>query len=228
MEQKPLVQALLETGAHYGFTKNRRHPSAKPFIIATKNKSDLIDLEETAKQVEKAKEILTGLAAGGKVIVIVGTKTESVESVKNAADKMNALSVTHRWVGGIITNFSEIRKRTTRLTTLLEEKSQGLLAEKYTKKERLLLDREMEKLERNFGGIVDMKKTPDLMIVVDPNNEDIAVTEATQMQIPIIAIANTDCNLDRIDYPIVMNDTSKAAIDLVLKTLADSYVNGLA
>ena len=227
METKPLVQALLETGAHYGFTKARRHPSAQNFIIATKNKSDLINIEETANQIEKAKEVLRGMAAGGKIVMLVGTKTEAVDAIKNAALKMPALSVSHRWVGGIITNFSEIRKRTNRLTTLRDEKSQGLL-EKYTKKERLLLDREMDKMERNFGGIVDMKKIPDIMIVVDSNKENIAVTEAKKMQIPVIALANTDCDLTTFDYPIVINDTSKASINLVLETLAESYANGRA
>lgn len=227
MDTKPLVQALLETGAHYGFTKARRHPSTQHFIIATKNKSDLINIEETANQIEKAKEVLRGMAAGGKIVMLVGTKTEAVDAIKNAALKMPALSVSHRWVGGIITNFSEIRKRTNRLTTLRDEKSQGLL-EKYTKKERLLLDREMDKMERNFGGIVDMKKIPDIMIVVDSNKENIAVTEARKMQIPVIALSNTDCDLTTVDFPIVINDTSKASINLVLETLAESYANGRA
>ncbi len=227
MEQKPFVQALLEAGAHYGFTKSRRHPSTQNFIIATKNKSDLINLEATADQVEKAKEVLRGLAAGGKVVMVVGTKTEAENAIKNAALKIQALSVSHRWVGGMITNFSEIRKRIQRLTTLRDEKSQGLL-EKYTKKERLLLDREMEKMERNFGGIVDMKKIPDIMIVVDSNKEHIAVTEAKMMQIPVIALANTDCNIDLVDYPIVMNESSRASIDLVMGALTEAYANGRA
>jgi len=227
METKPLVQALLEAGAHYGFTKSRRHPSTKAFIIATKNRTDLINLEETANQIEKAKEVLRGLAAGGKTVMIVGTKTEAENAIMEASVKMQALYVINRFIGGIITNFSEIRKRTSRLTTLRDEKSQGLL-EKYTKKERLLLDREMEKMEKNFGGIVDMKKLPDVMIVVDCDKENIAVTEAKKMQIPVIAIANTDCDITKVDYPIVMNDTSKASISLVLSTLAESFASGRA
>jgi small subunit ribosomal protein S2 len=227
MDTKPFVQALLEAGAHYGFTKTRRHPSTQSFIIATKNKTDLINLEATALQVEKAKEVLRGMAAGGKTVIIVGTKTEAVNAVNLASAKMQALSVVNRFVGGIITNFSEIRKRTQRLTTLRDEKSQGLL-EKYTKKERLLLDREMEKMEKNFGGLVDMKRIPDIMVVVDPAKEIIAVTEARKMQIPVIAIANTDCDLTIVDYPIVMNDASKASIELVLNTLAEAYANGRA
>ncbi len=227
MEQKPFVQALLEAGAHYGFTKSRRHPSTRSFIIGTKNRTDLINLEETANQVEKAKEVLRGLAAGGKTVMIVGTKTEAENAIMEASIKMQALYVINRFIGGIITNFSEIRKRTSRLTTLRDEKSQGLL-EKYTKKERLLLDREMEKMEKNFGGIVDMKKLPDVMIVVDCDKENIAVTEAKKMQIPVIAIANTDCDITKVDYPIVMNDTSKASISLVLSTLAESFASGRA
>lgn len=227
MEQKPFVQALLEAGAHYGFTKSRRHPSTQNFIIATKNKSDLINLEATADQVEKAKEVLRGLAAGGKTVMLVGTKTEAENAIKNAALKIQALSVTNRWVGGIITNFSEIRKRIQRLTTLRDEKSQGLL-EKYTKKERLLLDREMDKMERNFGGIVDMKRIPDILVVVDPTKEHIAVTEAKMMQIPVIALANTDCDLTKVDYPIVMNESSRASIELVMNALAEAYAGGRA
>ncbi len=227
MDTKPLIQALLEAGAHYGFTKTRRHPSTKSFVIATKNKGDLINLEATAEQIEKAKEVLKGLAAGGKVVIVVGTKTEAENSIKSAASKMQALYVINRWVGGIITNFSEIRKRIQRLTTLRDEKAQGLL-DKYTKKERLLMDREVEKMEKNFGGIVDMKRLPDLMIVVDPGKEEIAVTEAQKMQIPVIAIANTDCDISNIELPIVMNDSSRASIELVLNTLAEAYANGRA
>lgn len=225
MDTKPFIQSLLEAGAHYGFTKTRRHPSTKAFVIATKNKSDLINLEATASQVEKAKEVLRGLAAGGKSVVIVGTKTEAENAIKSAAIKMQALYVINRWVGGIVTNFSEIRKRIQRLTTLRDEKAQGLL-EKYTKKERLLIDREMEKMEKNFGGIVDMKRLPDIMIVVDPNKEEIAVTEAKKMQIPVIALANTDCDISNIDFPIIMNDASRASIELVLATLAEAYADG--
>ncbi len=227
METKPFVQALLEAGAHYGFTKTRRHPSTQNFIIGTKNRADLINLEATAEQVEKAKEVMRGMAAGGKTVMIVGTKTEAEKAILNAAEKIQALHVANRWVGGIITNFSEIRKRIARLTTLRDEKSQGLL-EKYTKKERLLIDREMDKMERNFGGLVDMKRIPDIMVVVDPGNEHIAVTEAKKMQIPVIAIANTDCDITKVDYPIVMNDSSKASIDLVIGTLAEAYANGRA
>lgn len=227
MDTKPFIQSLLEAGAHYGFTKTRRHPSTKAFVIATKNKSDLINLEATASQVEKAKEVLRGLAAGGKSVVIVGTKTEAENAIKSAAIKMQALYVINRWVGGIVTNFSEIRKRIQRLTTLRDEKAQGLL-EKYTKKERLLIDREMEKMEKNFGGIVDMKRLPDIMIVVDPNKEEIAVTEAKKMQIPVIALANTDCDISNIDFPIIMNDASRASIELVLATLAEAYADGRA
>lgn len=227
MDTKPFIQSLLEAGAHYGFTKTRRHPSTKAFVIATKNKSDLINLETTAEQVEKAKEVLRGLAAGGKVVIVVGTKTEAEDAVQSSAEKMPALYVINRWVGGIITNFSEIRKRTQRLTTLRDEKSQGLL-EKYTKKERLLLDREMTKMEKNFGGIVDMKRLPDIMIVVDPTKEEIAVTEAQKMQIPVIALANTDCDISTIEFPIVMNDSSRASINLVLSALAEAYSSGRA
>ena len=220
-----MVQALLEVGAHYGFTKTRRHPSAKNFIIATKNKADLIDLEKTAAQIEKASEIMKGLAAGGKTIMFVGTKTEAENAIKNAAAKVQGLYVINRFIGGIITNFSEIRKRTSRLTTLRDEKSQGLL-EKYTKKERLLLDREMEKMEKNFGGIVDMKRLPDAVVVVDSGKENIAVTEARKMQIPVIALVNTDCDASLVDFPIVINDSSKATIEYVLNILAESYVSG--
>lgn len=225
METKPFVQALLEAGAHYGFTKTRRHPSTTSFIIATKNKADLINLDATNTQVEKAKEVLKGLAAGGKTIMVVGTKPEAEGAVRDIADRMHSLYVNNRWVGGMITNFPEIRKRIQKYTTLKEEKTLGTL-EKYTKKERLLIDREMAKMERNFGGIVEMKRVPDMMIVVDSGKENIAVTEANKMQIPVIAICNTDCDLTKVDYPIVMNDSARASISLVLNELADGYMSG--
>lgn len=222
MEHKPLVQSLLEAGAHYGFLKSRRHPSTKNSIISTKNKCDLINLDITVEQIEKAKEVLRGMSAGGKSVILVATKPEAEQTVENFSTVTQALYVKNRWVGGIITNFSEIRKRVQRLITLRDEKSQGLL-EKYTKKERLLLDREVEKMEKNFGGIVEMKKIPDIMIVVDSQKEEIAVTEAQKMQIPVIGIANTDCDISKIEYPIVMNDSSKASIEIVLKELANAF-----
>lgn len=227
MDTKKIVQDLLERGAHYGFTKNRRHPSMVGSIISTRNKNDLIDLDQTATQIAAAIEIVKGLAAGGKSILIVGTKAESLDAVTMASSRMPALYVKNRWVGGIITNFSEIKKRITRLITLRDEKSQGLL-EKYTKKERILIDREMDKMEKNFGGLVDMKRIPDMVIVVDSGKEHIAVTEAQKMQIPVMGILNTDCDFKAVNYPIVMNDTSKAAIEYVMAALAEAYFTAKA
>ncbi len=216
------IKAMFTAGAHFGYSKTRRHPSAKKFIFGQKNKVDIIDLEKTADMLASAKEFIKGLAMGGKVVLFVGTKPEAKASVLMAAESIGMPSVTERWVGGIITNFPEIKKRVARLIDLTAKKEAGEL-DKYTKKERLLIDIEVAKMEKNFSGIIAMKKIPDALVVIDSKKEHIAVTEARKSGIPVIALVNTDCDMGDIDYPIIANDASTSSVSYFINELKGAY-----
>jgi len=221
MPESTLIQALFERGAQYGYSKTKRHPSIAPFIFTSKNRGDIIDLEQTAVQVESAQKFLKELAAAGKVVVFVGTKPEVRDTMRAAANSINAPFVDNRWIGGTLTNFSEIKKRTERLLDLEYRREHNELIYK-TKKERLMLEREIIRLQKNFGGIAQVKKTPDAIFVVDPLYEHIAVAEAISIDIPIIALANTDCDIRELDYPIVANDSTRPSVEYIVSTMRDA------
>lgn len=209
------VQELFDRGAQFGYSKTKRHPSIVPFIFTLKNRRDIIDLEKTAVQIEEAESFMKEMAEAGKTILFVGTKPEVRESVRATADAVGMPYVDMRWVGGTLTNFSEIRKRADRLLDLEYKREHNQLVFK-TKKEGLMIDREIEKLKKNFGGIAQMKKLPDVMFVVDSLAEDIAVTEARILDIPVVALANTDCNIEKVNYPMVANDTTRPSVEYIL------------
>ena len=219
----PLVKELFGVGAHFGYSRTRRHPSTAKFLFATKNKVDIIDIEYTEKQLEKACEFLNKLGSKGKNVIFVGSKPEAKESVRLAAESLGLPFVTTRWVGGILTNFPEIKKRLNRLEELRAAKISGDLAKKYTKKEQLLIAREVAKMEDLFSGIVSLKGLPDALLIVDPKKEVSAVLEARRLGIPTIAIGSTDCNINDVDYPILANDASRASIEFIVRKLADAY-----
>jgi small subunit ribosomal protein S2 len=209
------VQDLFDRGAQFGFSKTKRHPSVVPFIFTLKNRRDIIDLEKTVVQIEEAESFMKEMSEAGKTVLFVGTKPEVRESVRATADAVGMPFVDMRWVGGTLTNFSEIRKRADRMLDLEYKREHNELVFK-TKKEGLMIDREIEKLKKNFGGIGQMKKLPDVMFVVDPLAEDIAVTEARLLDIPVVAIANTDCNIEKVTYPMVANDTTRPSVEYIL------------
>lgn len=218
-----LAKELFTVGSHFGYSRTRRHPSTAKHIFATKNKVDIIDVEKTASMLEEAREFVHTLGQKGKTIVFVGTKPEAKEAVRQAAEMLDMPYATYRWVGGILTNFPEIKKRLNRLTDLREAKATGDLQKKYTKKELLLITREIEKMEDVFSGIVGLKGIPDALIIVDPKKECIAVAEANRLGIPTVAIASTDCDLTEVTYPVLANDSSRASIDFLVKKLAEAY-----
>jgi small subunit ribosomal protein S2 len=223
-----LIQRLFNAGAHFGFKKSRRHPTVAPYLFATKEGVDIFDLEKTATTVEATKELLKQAGLLGKTILFVGTKDESAKLIKKVAEQTNSPYVCNRWIGGMLTNFSEIKKRINRLEALNHEMTSGELERKYTKKERVLIGREMTKLEFNFGGIAAMTKSPDFVLVVDPRHDNIAVTEATVRGIPVIAIMSSDCDASKIAYPVVVNDSLQTSVSLVLEELASAYKEGAA
>lgn len=216
------IEPMFEAGAHLGYTKTRRHPSVAKHIFTTKNKVDIIDLDKTNEQLEKACAFLKELATAGKAVLFVGTKPEARNQVRDAAMALAQPYVAERWVGGLLTNGPEIKKRVAKLEDYRSKKEKNEF-DMYTKKERLLIDKEMADMEKNFSGIVSMKKAPAAMLVIDPRKEHIAVTEAHKMHIPVIALGNTDCDMSTIEYPIVGNDGAQKSIAFFLSAFKEAF-----
>lgn len=220
-----LIEKLFQVGAHFGYTKSRRHPTAKKFIFGTKNRIEIFDLEKTEENLKKAKEFVGSVAKEGGQILFLGGKSESASMVKKAAEDIDMPYVTGRWVGGTLTNFDEIKKRVEKLEDLVSQKEKGELA-KYTKKERILIDREIEKLEDYFGGLRSMKKIPKALFVVDSKKEHIAVKEAKEVGLPVISISGSDCDFSLIDYPIPANDSSRHSVEFLMNEIVSAYKEG--
>jgi small subunit ribosomal protein S2 len=220
------IEEMFKAGAHYGYSKSRRHPSTSGYIFATKNGVDIINIEKAYDLFEAALAEVTRLAATGKTILFVGTKAEAQQQTIETALSLNMPYVSMRWVGGSLTNYPEIKRRITKLLDLRKQKEEGGL-DKYTKKERLLIDREMDDMTNNFQGLTGMTRIPDAVFVVDPKKEHIAVTEAKKMNLPVISLLNTDCNLKQVEFPIVANDASVSSITYFLTAVKEAYNQGL-
>lgn len=220
-----VVDALFSVGAHFGFIKSRRHPSTKPFIFGVKNKIEIFDLEKTSQSLNKALEFVQDLGSRNAKILFVSGKNEAKASVTLVAESINMPYVAGRFIGGTLTNFPEIRKRVEKLESLVSQKEKGELV-KYTKKERLLIDREIDKLREFFFGLSVMKNLPAALFVVDSKKESIAVKEAKTMGIPVISLSGTDNNLNEVDFPIPGNDASRTSIEFFLQKIAEAYKAG--
>jgi small subunit ribosomal protein S2 len=223
---KPVTD-LFTVGAQYGYPKTRRHPSTQQYIFGTKNGIEIFDLEKTAAALESAVAAVKAVAQSGKKVLFVGGKKEAQAIVQAACLSAQAPFVAGRWVGGTLSNFSIIHKRVEKLLGLLDEKEKGTLA-KYTKKERLMIDRDIKRLEEMFGGIRALSQIPGAVVIVDPKAEKIALAEAAALSIPVVALANSDCDLKKITYPIPANDASVATIAFVVEKLAAAYAEGAA
>ena len=219
---QPDIDTLFEVGAHFGRSKSRRHPSAAPFIFGIKEKNDIFDLTQTVTRLSAALEAVAKISGEGKQILFVGGKSEVAAIVKAAADKAGAPYVAGRWIGGTLTNFRQIRKRVDRMEKLTLERERHEL-DKYTKHERLLIDREIDKLELHFRGIVDMKDKPGAVFVVDTRHEHIAVSEAAKLKIPVIGLASSDCDFNDVAYPIPANDSTSKSVSYFVNAIADAY-----
>ena len=219
------IQTLFEAGAHFGFARARRHPSASAYLFGTKDRTDIFDLEETTKRLAAARAFADSVAGAGKHVLFVGGKNEVISTVQEAALRVGAPYVAGRWIGGTLTNFKNIRKRIERLQKLIAERESGEL-EKYTKRERLLIDREIDELLVRFGGLVSMSDLPGALFVVDSRHEDTAVKEATQLGIPVIGLSSSDCDFAPIQHPIPANDTSVRSVSLIVNEIADAYAEG--
>lgn len=225
-DNNTLIDRLFQAGAHFGFKKSRRHPSVAPYLFTTKDGNDIFDLEKTSELLAQTKEVLKQAGLQGKTVLFVGTKDEATKLVKAAAEKAEAPYVSNRWIGGMLTNNTEIKKRINRLEALNNEKESGELERKYTKKERVVIGREITKLNFNFAGIANLTRLPDYMLVVDPRHDHVAVAEAHSRNIPIIAIMSSDCDASKVAYPVLANDSLQASVTVLLDELATAYKAG--
>lgn len=215
-------KALMEAGVHYGYSRTRRHPTVTPFLYGSKNGIDIIDTEKTISQLEQAGTFLASLGAAGKTVLFVGVKPEAHAAITETAEALKQPYVTERWIGGMLTNFGQMKDRIQKLEKMREDKTSAEFA-KYTKKEQILLNRELARLERYFSGVVGLTKMPDAIVLIDQRKEDIALLEARKVGVPVISIGNTDCSIREIEYPIIANDSSRSSIAMILGILKDAF-----
>ncbi len=219
---------LLKSGAHFGHTTSRWNPKMKPYIFTVRNNIHILDLEKTKKALQKAAKFAEGVTAKGGTILFVGTKRQSKDIIKKTAASCNMPYVNVRWLGGTFTNFRTIQKTIRKLEKLESLKATGELETRYTKKERLMIDREIEKMKKLFEGIQNMKKLPDAIFVTDVKHDDIAVKEARKSKIKIIGLVDTNSNPEGLDFPIPCNDDATKAIELMCSAMAEAVNEGRA
>lgn len=219
------MKQLLEAGVHFGHQTRRWNPKMSKYIFTERNGIYIIDLQKTVKMMEQAYNFVRDLAVNGGNVLFVGTKKQAQEAVKEEAARCDMFYVNHRWLGGTLTNFQTIRKRIDRLHELERMEEDGTF-DVLPKKEVILLKKEQAKLEKFLGGIKNMKKLPDALFVIDPRKERIAVAEARKLNIPIVAIVDTNCDPDEIDYVIPGNDDAIRAVRLFTGKIADAILEG--
>ena len=219
------MKQLLEAGVHFGHQTRRWNPKMAQYIFTERNGIYIIDLQKTVKKLEEAYNFVRDLSTEGKSVLFVGTKKQAQESVKDEAVRAEAFYVNARWLGGMLTNFRTIRRRIDRLRQLRTMEEDGTF-DLLPKKEVVKLNLEIEKLEKFLGGIKDMKQLPGALLIVDPRKERIAVSEAQKLGIPIVAIVDTNCDPDEIDYVIPGNDDAIRAVKLISATMANAIIEG--
>jgi len=219
------IKELLDAGVHFGHRTQRWNPKMKPYIFEARNGIYVIDLEFSVKQLEAAQDFLRDIASSGKKVLFVGCKKQAQECIKDLAKKSNSFYVTERWLGGTMTNLTTIRKSVARMKSIDTMEANGTTA-KMPKQEVSVMRRENAKLHRNLDGIKDMEKYPAAIVIVDVPREEIAVAEARRLNIPIVAITDTNANPDLVDYPIAGNDDAIRSISIILEALNDAIIEG--
>ena len=217
------MKQLLEAGVHFGHQTRRWNPKMAPYIFTERNGIYIIDLQKTVKKAEEAYNFIREVSEAGKDVIFVGTKKQAQEAVKEEAERSNMYFVNHRWLGGMLTNFTTIKTRINRLNKLDEMEQDGTF-DVLPKKEVIKLKLEREKLQRNLGGIKEMKKIPDAIFIVDPKKERICVQEAHTLGIPLIGICDTNCDPEELDYVIPGNDDAIRAVKLIVSKMADAVI----
>jgi small subunit ribosomal protein S2 len=221
-----LLKELVEAGVHFGHQSKKWHPSMKSYLIGIKNGIHLINLEETVKQIDSAGDFLADLARQGKKILFVGCKRQAQDAVREAAEATGHYYVNHRWLGGTLTNLETIRKSVARLK-YLEEIDKSPEFKKMSKKELAALGREREKLLRNLAGVRQMDNLPDAAVIVDSHKEVIAIAECNRLGIPVVAMVDSNADVNKVQYPIPANDDSVRSIRIILQNLVDPVLSAL-
>jgi len=220
------MKQLLEAGVHFGHQTSRWNPKMKPYIFGARNGIHIIDLQQTVTMFKDMEGVVRDLAATGGHILFVGTKKQAQDAIKEEADRCGMFHVHNRWLGGTLTNFTTIRQSIERLRKIEEMENDPKIVEALTKKEMLGLRREKDKLEQYLGGIKTMRKLPDAIFVIDPKQEEIAVKEARKLGIPVIAVIDSNCDPDMVDYKVPGNDDAIRAIRLFCVAIADAVMEG--
>ncbi|HBR80703.1 MAG: 30S ribosomal protein S2 [Candidatus Uhrbacteria bacterium GW2011_GWE2_45_35] len=221
----PSLEEMLKAGVHFGHQAQRWHPKMEQYIFAERGGIHIINLEETQKLLKEACEYLKGVVSRGGLVLFVGTKQQAQEAVSKEATRCGMPYVSERWLGGTLTNFSEIKKLIRRLRTLKEQQERGEL-KKYTKKEQLWLTREIEDLEVRVGGIQNLERLPEVVFVLDMRGDKTAVLEAKTVNLPIIAVCDTNINPDNADFIIPANDDATKSLTLITRLMADAVIEG--
>ena len=219
------MKQLLEAGVHFGHQTRRWDPKMAEYIFQARNGTDIIDLQKTSKKLDEAYAFVKEQAEEGKTILFVGTKKQAQECVKEAAEKCGMYYINQRWLGGTLTNFGTIRKRIERLKELETMQEDGTF-DVLPKKEVIILKKEMDKLEKNLGGIKEMDKIPQMLFIVDPKKERIAILEAKKLGIPVVGLVDTNCNPEEVDYAIPGNDDAIRAVKLITDVMANAVIEG--
>jgi small subunit ribosomal protein S2 len=219
------MKQLLECGVHFGHQTRRWNPKMKPYIFTERNGIYIIDLQKTVKGLERAYDFVREVSKGGGSVLFVGTKRQAQDPIKEEAKRCGQFFINQRWLGGLLTNFATIRKRVNRMVELETMDADGSI-NKYPKKEIIKLHKERDKLEKSLSGIKEMREVPDALFVIDPRRETIAVLEARKLSIPVIAIVDTNCDPEVIDYPIPGNDDAIRAIELIVNLMSNAFMEG--
>ena len=227
MATESTVEALLESGAHFGHLTRRWNPKMRKFIYTERNGIHIIDLRKTKILLDIARETAFEAASMGKVVLFVGTKSQAKDAIQNAAKRCGSYYVSERWLGGMLTNFPTIRKSIKRLVAIDKMEADGTF-EKFTKKERLMLNRERERLRKVFGGIEEMTRIPGVIFLVDVKKEHIAIQEADKLGISVIGVVDTNCDPDTVHYPIPANDDAFKSVSLLVKAFGTAIEEGLS
>ena len=223
---KELIDNLFKAGSHYAMTKRIRHPSTLSYIYGLKSSNEIFDLEKTAPKIEEAIQFMNSLGSSSKKVLFVGSKNEAQEIVERYAKDLQMPYSISRWIGGMLTNFDVIKNRIKEMIDLEKERDSGAWEGALTKKEKVLKNRHLDKLNKKFDGIRSMEIKPDALLIVDSRKEKFAVEEAKSIGVPVIAIVSSDCDISQIDYPVIGNSTTQKSIDFLLSLLTDSYKSG--
>ncbi|WP_346845217.1 30S ribosomal protein S2 [uncultured Rothia sp.] len=221
------MRQLLDSGVHFGHQTRRWNPKMKRFIFTERNGIYIIDLQQSLAFIDQAYEAVKSTVAHGGTVLFVGTKKQAQEAIAEQATRVNMPYVNHRWLGGMLTNFETVSKRIDRMKELEQIDFDDVAGSQFTKKELLLLRREHEKLEKTLGGIRDLKKAPSLVWIVDTKKEHLAVDEAQKLNIPVVAILDTNCDPDEVSFPIPGNDDAIRSVNLLTRVIADAVAEGL-